>query len=277
VLAGPRQQNPSPATSREATPVALADAEAFVYREIGPETLRLHVFKPPQWTKSDRRAAFVIFFGGDWVHGTPLHVAGWTRWAAAALGLVGIAPDYRTATRHGTSPLDAVVDARAAVQWVQQHASELGVDPTRIIVGGDSAGAFLALWTALSRTPPGRIESEALAFKPAALILTSPVSDTSPKTGYASERLGDFAKALSPVHQLEPRMPPVLIVHGDLDRIVPYVQSTRLRHALLSTGNACELITVRGGTHNFGGEMPEWRDKLRTHIQKFLREHELLP
>lgn len=262
---------------REATPDAMAGAQTFIYRGDLSVPLRLHVFKPAAWQDSDRRPAFMIFFGGDWTWGTPLHVADWTRWAASTLGLVGVAPDYRTAARSGTSPFDAAHDARAALRWVQEHASELGIDPQRVIVGGDSTGGHLALWTALTRAVPDTEQGDAPPFRPAALILTSAVSDTSVATGYTPGRFGARADAFSPRHQLDARMPPVLMFHGDADRMVPYVQSVRLREALLSTGNECELIAVSGGSHNFGSEMPEWRDRLRAQIEQFLRAKKLLP
>lgn len=262
--------------SREVAPTSLPDAVTYVYREVAPEPLRLHVFRPPGWKPADRRAGFVVFFGGDWKHGTPLQVASWTRWAAASLGMVGVAPDYRTAARHGTSPFESVDDARACLRWLQEHAAELGIDPRRIVVGGDSAGGLLALWTAIAHDPPRAEKRSAPHFKPAAIILTSAVSDTSQATGYTPERFGPPPEAMSPVHQLDAAMPPVLIFHGDADRIVPHIESVRLRDALRQSGNRCELVTVRGGTHNFGAEMPEWRDRIRTRIAEFLRERKLL-
>jgi dipeptidyl aminopeptidase/acylaminoacyl peptidase len=72
-------------------------------------------------------------------------------------------------------------------------------------------------------------------------------------------------------------MPPMLIFHGDADRIVPHAQSARLRHALVERANACELITVPRGTHNFGSEMPAWQEKIRERIEGFLREQGVLP
>jgi acetyl esterase len=258
------------------SPPQLAGAESHVYRALRPEALRLHVFKPSGWKVGDQRTAFVWFFGGGWTRGTPENSAFWTKWAAKQ-GMVGIAPDYRVKDRFGTSPLEAVADARAALRWVQEHAAELGVAPQRVVVGGNSAGGHLALWTAIVRPPPGSLPADSPTFRPAAMILTSAVSDTSKASGYTPTRFGDDAQALSPVHQLDARMPPVFALHGDADQTVPQAQALALRDKLRATGNECEFVSVPGGSHNFGGELPEWRDKQQAMAAAFLKKHALLP
>lgn len=268
-------QTPKPRPP-ESTPATLPGAETHVYRELQPEPIRLHVFKPKAWKSGDRRPAFVWFFGGGWTTGTPANAAGWAKWAAEQ-GMVGVAPDYRTHGRWGTSPLESVADSRAALHWVEEHAAELGIDPQRIAVGGNSAGGHVALWTAITHTPPGSNPAEAPQFKPAALILTSAVSDTSKETGYTPQRFGENTTALSPVHQLDAKMPPMLVFHGDADKTVPQRESFALRDKLLATGNTCEFINVPGGSHNFGGELPEWREKLHVIFGEFLTRQHLLP
>ncbi|MEO6005123.1 MAG: alpha/beta hydrolase [Opitutus sp.] len=261
----------------ESTPTELPGAETFVYRSAkdGAEALRLFVIKPSGWKAGEKRAALVFFFGGGWTTGTPSSSIFWARFAADH-GLVGIAPDYRTKGRANTSPLAAVADSRAAVHWVESHASELGIDPSRVIVGGNSAGGHVALWTAISAPPPGSSASESPAVKPAALILFSSVSDTTPETGYTPKRFGEDALALSPVHQLDPTMPPVLAFHGDADPVVPLRQAIALRDQLISSGNSCELHIVPGGGHNFGNDVPEWQEKSRRLILEFLQRQHLL-
>jgi len=257
------------------TPATLPGADTFVYRDGAPEPMRLHVFKPEGWSAADRRPAFIFFFGGGWSRGTPANSAGWAR-TAARLGLVGIAPDYRTRERFDTTPLAAVADGRAALRWVQDHADELGLDPARIVVGGSSAGGHVALWTAIGSTPPGSSPDEAPRLPPAALVLLSAVSDTSMLSGYTPYRFGDHATALSPIHQLDARMPPVLAFHGDADPTVPYAQAVALRDALVAGGNECELITVPGGNHGFSTQFPEWRDQTRELLTAFLTRHRFL-
>jgi acetyl esterase/lipase len=259
----------------ETAPTELPGAEAFVYRELEPEPLRLFVVKPQGWNPTDRRPALLFFFGGGWTTGTPRNSIDWARFAAKN-GMVGIAPDYRTKGRHDTSPLSSVADSRAALAWVQAHAAELGIDPAHIVVGGNSAGGHVALWTALTRNPPGSSVQESPALKPAALILFSTVSDTSPQTGYTPQRFSEHATALSPVHQLEENMPPVLAFHGDADTLVPLAQAVALREKLVAEGNTCELIIVPGGSHNFDRDLPEWQEKSRDLVVQFLARRGLV-
>lgn len=260
----------------ETTLLTLPGAETHVFRELKPDALRLHVFKPKDWKAGDRRPVFMWFFGGGWTRGTPANAAGFAKWAAD-LGFVGVAPDYRVKDRFGTTPLESVADARAALRWVQEHAADLGIDPTRVVVGGNSAGGHVALWTAIGHTPPGSAEAEAPAVKPVALVLTSAVSDTSKLKGYTPARFGENAEALSPVHQLDAKMPPMLVFHGDADTTVPQAQSLALRQKLLATGNAVDFVNVAGGSHNFAGDLPEWKEKTRTLIVEFLTKEKLLP
>ena len=191
--------------------------------------------------------------------------------------MVGIAPDYRTKNRFGTSPLASVDDGRAAFAWVVQHADELGIDPTRIAVGGSSAGGHVAMWTAIETAPPGSDAATSPKSKPAALILKSAVTDTSPETGYTPKRFGDDAMALSPVHQLDAQMPPTLILHAANDELVHYGTAVALHNKLESTGNACELVTIPIGGHNFSSEYKLWKSKVLTKTEELFTRQGLLP
>ena len=52
--------------------------------------------------------------------------------------------------------------------------------------------------------------------------------------------------------------------------------ATALRDKLLATGNSCELHIVHGGGHNFGNDVPEWREKSRELMLAFLKQQGLL-
>ena len=95
----------------------------------------------------------VYFHGGSWVSGDlDTHDAGCRMLAAVARCLV-VSVDYRLAPEH---PFPAAVDdALAAYSWVRRHTGELGVDPRRVGVMGDSAGGNLAAVVALETRAGG--------------------------------------------------------------------------------------------------------------------------
>jgi acetyl esterase len=85
---------------------------------------------------------FVFFHGGGMVAGS---IETHDRICAALAETTGcrlVSVDYRLAPEHKFPA--AIEDAIAAVEWVSEHAFLLGIDPARLVVGGDSAGATLA-------------------------------------------------------------------------------------------------------------------------------------
>ena len=68
-------------------------------------------------------------------------------------------------------------------------------------------------------------------------------------------------------------LPPILTIHGDNDRVVPYAHATRLNEALTKAGASHELLTSPGGGH--GGFTPEERARIYTAVRAFLGKHGL--
>ncbi len=91
--------------------------------------------------------ALVYFHGGGWVTGDVDTHEGICRTLANAAGCVVASADYRCAPEFKYPT--AAEDSYAATRWVAENARELGVDPRRLAVGGDSAGGNLAAAVAL--------------------------------------------------------------------------------------------------------------------------------
>ncbi len=107
----------------------------------GPIPVRL--FRPEG---SGPLALVVYLHGGGWVMGTLTGFAPVCRALAVASGAIVAFVDYRLAPEH---PFPAAAeDARAALRWLHAHAGELGADPDRMAIAGDSAGGNLATVTA---------------------------------------------------------------------------------------------------------------------------------
>ncbi|HLU41281.1 MAG TPA: alpha/beta hydrolase [Microthrixaceae bacterium] len=115
----------------------------------------------------------VWLHGGGWVIGDLDTHDALCRDLAAASGAAVVSIAYRLAPEHRFPA--AHDDAEAAVAWLLAHGDELGVDPTRLAVGGDSAGGQLA--TVTCRRLRDRAATGDAAATPAAQVLVYPVTD----------------------------------------------------------------------------------------------------
>jgi dipeptidyl aminopeptidase/acylaminoacyl peptidase len=98
------------------------------------------------------------------------------------------------------------------------------------------------------------------------------------KRDFAGQWLGSqpdaptLAKRLSPLTYVRKDVPPVLAIHGDADKVVPYAQSEQLIGSLKQAGAKAELITVAGGGHGFSNHQC---DTLWPQIFKWLKKMKL--
>jgi len=243
----------NPADTNEVTPLNLPGSEPFVYKKVGDVELRLHVVKPKDWKAGDKRACLVTFFGGGWTSGTPARSITYAKWAAK-YGLVGIAPDYRTRKRFDAKPEDCVADGRAAVRWIQDHRTELGVDPAKIVVQGSSAGGHVAAWTAIQDPVTPETASDPVPNPaPMGLILLWPVTDTGTNGYGGAKRFGNEearANNLSVTGRMPAKMPPTLVFHGTADKTVKFENSQAFTDKMKANGNSCELVLFPDAPHS---------------------------
>jgi acetyl esterase len=103
--------------------------------------LALRIYRPKE-SGAEPLPVVVNFHGGGWVSGDLNHSQWWASTLAAEAGVLVISVDYRLAPEHSfPGPAEDCYDATA---WIADHADELGVDPHRLAVMGDSAGGNLA-------------------------------------------------------------------------------------------------------------------------------------
>ena len=123
-------------------------------------TADLHavIFKPKN--VKPNAPALVYFHGGGWVFSFPLRYASALTNTASESGFIIIAVNYQKAPEHPFPvPFD---DCYAGLLWTAKNAERLGIDPTKIGVGGDSAGGNLAAAVALKAADTGDVQ---LAFQ----------------------------------------------------------------------------------------------------------------
>lgn len=140
-----------------------ADDPGVVVHEAWAGGIRLRVHTPRSRPASGRPIV-LAFHGGGWCWGSPEQSRWMASQIAARIGAVVVAPAYRLAPEH---PYPAAVeDCWAVLTWVVANADELGADPTRIAVLGDSAGGTLAAVLALRARDEGesRIRGQVLIY-----------------------------------------------------------------------------------------------------------------
>jgi acetyl esterase/lipase len=105
----------------------------------GPLPIRIYT---PVMASADTLPALIYLHGGAGVFCDLGTHEGLCRLLATSSSCRVISVGYRLAPEHRFPA--AVDDARTAVRWIFEHCRELGIDPKRIVIGGDSAGATLA-------------------------------------------------------------------------------------------------------------------------------------
>jgi acetyl esterase len=118
--------------------------------------VRMYVPFDKQLARSGRLPVVLFFHGGGWVLGSPGSYDSVTRELARSIPALVLSVDYRLAPEN---PFPAAVDdADAILHWLLRHTQDLGGDPARIVVAGDSAGGNLAIVSTMraraSSTPP---------------------------------------------------------------------------------------------------------------------------
>jgi len=201
---------------------------------------------------------------------------------------------------------DQIDDLKRAVRYIRYNAKQLGVDPDHIGIEGGSAGGHLSLAIATAdekintnASDPidrvsSRVQAAAVLFPPtdffnwgfpgAAMVnvrgpqiqarvygafdfrvmnnttaIYEPVTDTT-----ARNKIG---KEISPIYAVSSDDPPIFIIHGDADMVVPLQQSQTFVAKLKGAGITNNFIIKKGGRHNPDDMKPEldqfvdWFDK----------------
>jgi len=174
----------------------------------------------------------------------------------------------------------AVKDIERAVRFVRYNAARFGIRPDRIGGSGTSSGGHLMALMAL-RDGFGNPEDTDPVNRESAKIqcfaAQAPTTDfLNPE--YKSPNLPVFMgfppdeahaailREASPITYVSRDDPPFLMVHGDRDALVPFVESMAMETALRRKGVPVKLIRVPGGTHSFNfGEVahpPDYRAEM---------------
>ena len=252
-------QEPTVARAGMEMMTAPSTVELHEIREVNADGVAARLYRP-----NDRKdlGLLVFYHGGGWVLGSMNTHDDVCRKLALAMGHAVLSVDYRLAPEFAfPEPLN---DCIVALRWAHANAAELGIDATRIAVGGDSAGGNLAAVVANLQPVP-------LKFQ----MLIYPVTDATRSSqsykdngeGYRLTAAGmkwfcDHYLSGSMGTPTDPRVsplfadattltsaPPAIVITAEYDPLRD--EGEQYAHRLIEAGVACSLTRYYGQVHGF--------------------------
>ncbi len=267
VFAGPAASLAQQAPAKKEVPYEVV--RDVVYGRAGKRALHLDLYRPKH-PAAEKLPVVVWIHGGGWRAGSKSSGKAVLPWFVRTGRYVGAAVEYRL-TPEAIWPAQ-IHDCKAAIRWLRSNAARYGIDPRRIGVIGGSAGGHLA---ALLGTSGGVASLEGECGSPGHSSRVQAVVDFCGPTDLISieeqkllppvrQLLVDFlggpvkekrsqAQAASPANYITPDDPPVLLVHGTRDSIVPFQQAELFHRKLKAHGVECYLYRIEGADHGIGG------------------------
>jgi acetyl esterase/lipase len=200
---------------------------------------------------------------------------------------------------HGSQPkfviTEIVPDINRAVRFIRHNAAHYGVDPNRLGITGGSAGGHLSL-TMGTQGGPGdanakdlvdressAVQCVACFFPPTDFlnygrpgedavgvgILKSFKPAFGPRSDTAEERQ-KLGREISPIYFMHSNMPPILIIHGDADTLVPIYQAQMFVKRCEEVGSTAKLVVREGKNHGWP-EMGKDMERFADWFDEYLR------
>lgn len=245
--------------------------EIKVYKKIEDIELDVHVFYPSNHQRNDDKAVFLFFHGGGWSLGLPEN--GYKNCKKMAeKGIVAISVEYRLIDVHGNTIQKGLEDAKSAIRWVRANASELGIDPNKVVATGFSAGAHLAATTAIIDDYVSN-DNSGFSSEPNLVITQS--------SNYIAD--GDFfmgvskgqAQSVSLLQNVKKDLPPFLSLHASNDYLDPVYTFYQFKSKMEEYENDFQFRVFEGVDHFFSDR--EAKKEVDSLINEFLERRGYFP
>ncbi len=180
-----------------------------------------------------------------------------------------------------------VIDSNCALEFLLNNQAQFNFDPHKLILAGDSSGGHTALLQLLTKDDPKYGLASKIAFgglvdyyAPTDLsliadddYLNSQMDAKKVKELFLKLKDKETENELVKAHRVIPyldkinKLPPIMILHGSKDKIVPLAQSQALYEALVKKGNEVEMIVIEGVGH---ADPSFWAPEVTTSVISFL-------
>lgn len=213
--------------------------------------------------------------GGGWSHGKKESQTGFGSFFKNGYAVANVA--YRLVD---VSPAPAAIeDVRCALIYLHSNAEALNIDTSKIVIRGTSAGGHLALMAGLlgnnttfdtDCSYTGNLQVATIVDIYGITDLVS-VANMSSKKRWLDKKFEDkaFIESVSPINYVSEDSPPVFIVHGDNDQLVPYSQSEKLYNTLQKHNISSDFLTLKNAGH--GNLNKEQQNLINIRMWSFLK------
>lgn len=173
-------------------------------------------------------------------------------------------------------------DVLTAIRWVKRHASEYQGDPNRLALIGYSAGGHLVALAGTRTNLDTRVQAIVGLAPPTEIATEAQRRGSMNKWVSMKYLLGrdsldaatlKIMHEISPAHQVQPGLPPFLLVQGSADKTVPYVQTQDFASLLKRNDVPCALMVIQGGQHrirDWNRFHPGWANQVAAWLQQRL-------
>lgn len=241
--------------------------EKFFYRRLPPG---VNVLTDLEYAKVDGLPLHLDLYMAEKTEGRPplivwVHGGGWVKGDKAMINraIIGLtAKGYALASLNYrlngfNSHPEQIHDIKGAVRWLRANAGKYGYDASRIGVGGGSAGGHLALLLGLSSNDRflegnvgGNLDQSSQVQAILDLYGPSSLQDyAAVDKRFSKNKNPKILHLANPLSYLSAGDPPLFIMHGDLDRVVPVSQSEILHEKYQREGLKSTLHVIDGAAH----------------------------
>ncbi len=244
-----------------------------VYATRGKTELKMDIAFPEG--DAEMRPVMMCLHGGGWFMGDKSMYHSRMK-LMAKQGYVAATVQYRFSQ---AAPWPAQRDdVRDAFRWIVEHAQELKIDPERIGLVGESAGAHLALTLAMRPTEAANeVRPRAVInfFGPTDMRAVEEIKQgrrmVEALVGTKLEQAGQKLTDISPATFIDRTDPPVITFHGTKDNLVPFNQAEILQAALKKNQIPNELHPMEGVGHGFGPDMKKLTELMGSFGDRYLK------
>ncbi len=267
-----------------------------IYKIVNGDTLDMTIFFP-KVKPGGKMPVMLYTHGGGWAHGDKYNILGQvfskTLKTLTEHGIACVSIEYRL-TRKGISNVyDCVVDCKDAARFLMKNADKYSFNVNKMGVWGGSAGGHLSLMTALGKNSDFIGDKSLSRYNPKFVCVASYFPLTSfvkseylvgsnfEKPSRFIEMFGGLlsenemlAKSVSPAEILTKDSPPILLLHGDNDIVLPIAQSNYMMKVAKSVGANVNLLVVKNAGHSFqGNDISPSMDEINKYSADFIMKY----